>query len=188
MVMVVAATGRDGGGSEGDGGGGLGNDAGGDNNYGGVCEGDGGGGLGEGSVGEGEGGACDGGGCERTIPECPKPAAASTVIFGTSTTSRVDSAPARLFQRLLRARLPLSNGSPAPHSAICQPRAAEEKNECCANEAHVSTRTARWRRPARSSRSRSRRWQASGGEPGDEEGVCPAALRAAGSLQASSKP
>ena len=69
MVMVVAATGRDGGGSEGDGGGGLGNDAGGDNNYGGVCEGDGGGGLGEGSVGEGEGGAGDGGGFERTIPE-----------------------------------------------------------------------------------------------------------------------
>ena len=32
------------------------------------------------------------------------------------------------FQRLLRARLPQSNGSPG---AICQPRAAEEKNELC---------------------------------------------------------
>ena len=60
------------------------------------------------------------------------------------------------FQRLLRARLPQSNGSPAPHGAICQPRAAEEKMSC-AHEAHVSTRTARWRRSARSSRSRSRR-------------------------------
>ena len=67
---------------------------------------------------------------ERTIPEYPNEAR-STVIFGTSTTSRVDSAPARLFQRLLRARLPQSNGSPAPHGAICQPRAAEEKNELC---------------------------------------------------------
>ena len=66
--------------------------------------------------------------------------------------------------------------------------AQRKKKMSCAHEAHVSTRTARWRRPARSSRSRSRRWQASGGEPGGEEGVCPAALRAAGSLQASSRP
>ena len=187
MVMVVAATGRDGGGSEGDGGGGLGNDAGGDNNYGGVCEGDGGGGLGEGSVGEGEGGACDGGGCERTIPECPKPAAASTVIFGTSTTSRVDSAPARLSNgfcaRASRSQMDLLCRTPPSASP-----AQRKKKMSCAHEAHVSTRTARSRRSARSSRSRSRRWQASGGEPGGEEGVCPAALRAAGSLQASSKP
>ena len=66
--------------------------------------------------------------------------------------------------------------------------AQQKKKMSCAHEAHVSTRTARWRRPARSSRSRSRRWQAMGVERGGEEGACPAALRAAGSLQASSKP
>ena len=66
--------------------------------------------------------------------------------------------------------------------------AQRKKKMSCAHEAHVSTRAARWRRPARSRRSRSRRWQARGGEPGAEEGACPAALRAAGSLQASSKP
>ena len=58
----------------------------------------------------------------------------------------------------------------------------------CAHEAHVSTRTARWRRSARSSRSRSRRWQASGGEPGGEEGACPAALRTAAGKQQALRP
>ena len=132
MAMVVARWRRegDGCGSEGDGGGELGNDAGGDNDAR-VGEGDGGGGLGEGSVGEGEGGACGACGCEASEQSLSVSQACSTVICGTSTTSRVDSAPARLFQRLLRARLPQSNGSPAPHGAICQPRAAEEKNELC---------------------------------------------------------
>jgi hypothetical protein len=188
MAMVVARWRRegDGGGSEGDGGGGLGSDAGGDND-GRVGEGDGGGGLGEGSVGEGEGGACDGGGCERTIPECPKPAAASTVIFGTSTTSRVDSAPARLSSgfcaRASRSQMDLLCRTPPSASP-----AQRKKKMSCAHEAHVSTRTARSRRSARSSRSRSRRWQASGGEPGGEEGACPAALRTAAGKQQALRP
>jgi hypothetical protein len=50
---------------------------------------------------------------------------------------------------------------PAPRSG--------RKKMSCAHEAHVSTRTARWRRPARSSRSRSRRWQAMGVERGGEK-------------------
>ena len=49
---------------------------------------------------------------------------------------------------------------------------AQRKKMSCAHEAHVSTRTARWRRPARSSRSRGRRWQAMGVERGGEEGAC----------------
>ena len=128
MVMVVAATGRDGGGSEGDGGGGLGNDAGGNNN-GRVGEGDGGGGLGEGSVGEGEGGAGDGGGFERTIPErVPSPQHRD---FWDQ-----HDEPRRLcagvaFQRLLRACLPQSHGSPAPHGAITASPAQRKKNELC---------------------------------------------------------
>ena len=129
MVMVVAATGRDGGGSEGNGGGGLGNDAGGDNNYGGVCEGDGGGGLGEGSVGEGEGGAGDGGGFERTIPErVPSPQHRD---FWDQHDEPRRFCAGVAFQRLLRARLPQSHGSPAPHGAITASPAQRKKNELC---------------------------------------------------------
>ena len=131
MAMVVARWRRegDGGGSEGDSGGGLGNDGGGDND-GRVGEGDGGGGLGEGSVGEGAGGAGDGGGAasEQTLSVSE---ARSAVIFGTSTTSRVDSLPAWLSSgfcaRASRSRMDLLRRA-AP---ICQPRAAEEKNELC---------------------------------------------------------
>ena len=109
------------------------------------------------------------------------------MICGTSTTSRVDSVPAWLSSgfcaRASRSQMDLLRRT-APSASPAQ----RKGKMSCAHEAHVSTRTARWRRPARSSRSRSRRWQASGGEPGGEEGVCPAALRAAGSLQASSRP
>ena len=113
--------------------------------------------------------------------------ACSNVICGTSTTSRVDSAPAWLSSgfcaRASRSRMDLLR-----RTALSASPAQRKKKMSCAHEAHVSTRAARWRRPARSRRSRSRRWQAMGVERGGEEGACPAVLRVAGSLQASSKP
>ena len=59
--------------------------------------------------------------------------ARSTVIFGTSTTSRVDSAPEWLPSDFC-ARLPQSNGSPAPHGAICQSPTQRKKKMSCAHE------------------------------------------------------
>ena len=117
----------EGGGSEGDGGGGLGNDGGG-NNDGRVGEGDGAGGLGEGSVGEGEGGAGDGGSCERTIPERVPSLQHRDLRDQHDKPRRLCAGVA--FQRLLRARLPQSNGSPAaPPSA--SPAQRKKKNELC---------------------------------------------------------
>ena len=82
-----------------------------------------------GSVGEGEGGAGNGGGGERTNPErVPSPQHRD---FRDQHDEPRRFCAGVAFQRLLRARLPQSNGSPAPHGAICQPRAAEEKNELC---------------------------------------------------------
>ena len=106
----------------------LGNDGSGDND-GRVGEGDGGGGLGEGSVGEGEGGAGRRRRGERTDPErVPSPQRRD---FRDQHDEPRRFVAGVAFQRLLRARLPQSNGSPSPHGAICQPRAAEGKNELC---------------------------------------------------------
>ena len=113
--------------------------------------------------------------------------ACSTVICGTSTTSRVDSAPAwpssGFCARASHSQMDLLCRTPPSASP-----AQRKKKMSCAHEAHVSTRTARSRRSARSSRSRSRRWQASGGEPGGEEGACPAALRTAAGKQQALRP
>ena len=127
MAMVVARWRRegDGGGSEGDGGGGLGYDGGGDND-GKVGEGDGGGGLGEGSVGEGEGGAGRRRRGERTDPErVPSPQRRD---FRDQHDEPRRFVAGVAFQRLLRARLPQSNGSPAPCGAnLPAPRSGRKK-------------------------------------------------------------
>jgi len=44
-----------------------------------------------------------------------------TLIYGTSITSRIDSAPA-WFKRLLHTRLPQSDGSPLRHTLCCRQR------------------------------------------------------------------